>query len=166
MKGKGRGAPVLPPDRAAPTRLACAAMRREIAHLVELDDDRSRIDIDGVHDYLSNESYLAKGRSRDDVARTVSEAARVVGLYDGPRQVGFARVLSDNVHIAYLCDVYVLSDHRGRGLGVELVREIVEEGPQRNLRWWLGTADAHGLYRRFGFEAPGDTYLTRPGRRY
>jgi ribosomal protein S18 acetylase RimI-like enzyme len=100
------------------------------------------------------------------VARTVSEAARVVGLYDGSRQVGFARVLSDNVHIAYLCDVYVLSDYRGRGrgLGVELVRETVEEGPHGNLRWWLGTADAHGLYRRFGFEAPGDRYLTRPGR--
>lgn len=146
-------------------RLAFPAMRREISHALELDDDRSRIDVDAVHDYLSNESYWAKGRSRHDVARTVSEAARVVGLYDGPRQVGFARVLSDNITIAYLCDVYVLSDYRGRGLGVELVRETVDGGPQRNLRWWLGTADAHGLYRRFGFEAPGDTYLTRPGRR-
>ncbi len=118
-----------------------------------------------VHDYLSNESYWARGRSRAAVEQTVREAARVVGLYDGPRQVGFARVLSDSVHIAYLCDVYVLAAYRGRRLGVELVRETVDNGPQRDLRWWLGTEDAHELYKRFGFEVPGSKYMTRPGRR-
>ena len=131
----------------------------------ELCDDPSRIDVDAVHDFLSNESYWAQGRSREAVEQSVEESARVVGLYREGRQVGFARVLSDNIHIAYLCDVYVLPDHRGQGLGVELVREAVDNGPQRKLRWWLGTADAHGLYRRFGFEAPGSTYLTRPARR-
>ena len=140
-------------------------MRRPLGGTLELDDDRTRVDADAVHDFLSNESYWAKGRSQDAVRRTIAEAARVVGLYDGPRQVGFARILSDGVHIAYLCDVYVLGEYRGRGLGVELVRECVEIGPHRNLRWWLGTADAHDLYRRFGFEVPGEQYMTRPGRR-
>jgi GNAT superfamily N-acetyltransferase len=130
----------------------------------ELDDDRDRIDLDAVHAYLSGESYWARGRSRAAVADTVRGAARVVGLYDADRQIGFARVVSDNVHIAYLCDVYVLSAYRGHGLGVELVRETVDNGPQRNLRWWLGTRDAHGLYQRFGFEPPDDNQLTRPGR--
>ncbi len=74
-------------------------------------------------------------------------------------------MLSDNVHIAYLCDVYVLRHYRGHGLGVELVCQTIDAGPQRNLRWWLGTQDAQGLYRRFGFETPGSSYMTRPGRR-
>jgi GNAT superfamily N-acetyltransferase len=100
------------------------------------------------------------------VGRTIAEAARVVGLYaPDRRQIGFARVVSDNVHIAYLADVYVLAEHRGRGFGVELVREAVENGPQRDLRWWLATADAHELYRRFGFDAPGARYMTRPSER-
>jgi ribosomal protein S18 acetylase RimI-like enzyme len=99
------------------------------------------------------------------VELTIRNAARLVGLYDDPRQVGFARVLSDGVHIAYLCDVYVLEGYRGCGLGVALVRETVEGGPQRDLRWWLGTRDAQGLYGRFGFETPGMEYMTRPSRR-
>lgn len=140
-------------------------MRRSLPQGLELDDDPSRVDVAAVHDYLSNESYWARGRSRAAVEQTVREAARVVGLYDGPRQVGFARVLSDSVHIAYLCDVYVLAAYRGRRLGVELVRETVDNGPQRDLRWWLGTEDAHELYKRFGFEVPGSKYMTRPGRR-
>jgi GNAT superfamily N-acetyltransferase len=138
---------------------------RSLPEGFELCDDPSRINIDAVHDYLSTESYWAQGRSREAVERSVHEAARVVGLYREGRQVGFARVVSDNIHIAYLCDVYVLPEYRGQGLGVDLVREAVDNGPQRKLRWWLGTADAHGLYRRFGFEEPGSEYLTRPGQR-
>ena len=62
----------------------------------------------------------------------------------------------------YLADVYVLPEFRGRGLGVQLVREMVELGPWANLRWLLHTADAHELYARFGFEAPGPRLLERP----
>jgi GNAT superfamily N-acetyltransferase len=139
-------------------------MRRALPGNIELDDDRSRIDVTAVHDYLSNDSYWATGRSREAVERTVREAARVVGLYHGDRQIGFARVLSDSVHIAYLCDVYVLPEYRGQGLGVELVREAVDNGPHRRLSWWLGTADAHGLYERLGFGPPGPRYMTRPAQ--
>jgi GNAT superfamily N-acetyltransferase len=139
-------------------------LRRALSGGLELDDDPGRIDVDAVHDYLSNESYWAQGRSREDVKRTINEAARVIGLYEGTRMIGFARVISDGVHVSHLCDVYVLGGYRGRGLGVELVREAVENGPHAGLTWTLATKDAHGLYRRFGFSAPDDRIMERrPG---
>jgi GNAT superfamily N-acetyltransferase len=136
-------------------------VRRTLSGSLELDDDRDRIDADAVHRYLSGESYWARGCSRETVAQTIRDAARVVGLYDGSRQIGFARVLSDGVRISHLCDVYVLPPYRGRGLGVELVREAVENGPHARLTWTLKTKDAHGLYERFGFWAPGDGIMER-----
>jgi GNAT superfamily N-acetyltransferase len=139
-------------------------MRRPVGDELVLDDDPARIDIDAVHDFLANESYWAKGRPREVVDRLVREADRVVGLYDGDRQVGFARAFTDGTSLVYLADVYVLTEYRGRGLGVELVREMVENGPYAHLRWSLHTKDAHGLYRRFGFDAPSERMLERsPG---
>jgi GNAT superfamily N-acetyltransferase len=140
-------------------------VRRALADGLELDDDRERIDVDAVHDYLSNESYWSRGRSRQEVERTIKEAARVIGLFDDDRQVGFARVISDGVHVAHLCDVYVLGGYRGRGLGIELVREAVDNGPHANLNWTLATEDAHGLYRRFGFTQPNPRLMERRGQR-
>jgi GNAT superfamily N-acetyltransferase len=136
-------------------------VKRALPDGLELDDDRSRIDLDAVWDYLSTEAYWGRERSRDDIEVQVRDAARVVGLYDGTRQVGFARIWSD-ARIAYLADVYVLAPYRGRGLGVELVRAAVDEGPHRDLRWMLHTRDAHGLYEKFGFGAPDERYLERP----
>jgi GNAT superfamily N-acetyltransferase len=92
----------------------------------------------------------------------VREASRVVGLYRGGRQVGFCRAFTDGVALVYLADVYVLPEARGRGLGVELVREMVENGPYASLRWVLHTKDAHELYRRFGFGPPGERLMERP----
>jgi GNAT superfamily N-acetyltransferase len=76
--------------------------------------------------------------------------------------VGFARAVSDGVAIAYLADVYVLPEARGRGLGKELVRTMIDRGPGARLRWALHTSDAHGLYRQFGFAPPTGMYLERP----
>jgi GNAT superfamily N-acetyltransferase len=88
----------------------------------------------------------------------------VVGLYAGGRQVGFARAFSDGVALAYLADVYVLPEHQGRGLGAELVREMVENGPLADVKWILHTRDAHDLYRRIGFGTPGERVMERrPG---
>ena len=129
-------------------------MRRDLADGLELDDDRARVDLDVVQRYLGQESYWAAGRTLATVERLVRDAARVIAIYDGERLVGFARVESDEVTFAFLLDVFVLPDYRGRGLGVELVREAVELGPQRDLPWHLGTRDAHDLYRRFGFGEP------------
>ena len=75
----------------------------------------------------------------------------MVGVYHAGALIGFARAVTDRAAFAILLDVFVLSEHRGRGLGVELVREIVDNGPYRDLRWWLGTDDAQGLYAKFGF---------------
>src|ERR671937_762388 len=129
-------------------------MRRTLAAGIELDDDPTRVDIDAVHDFLANHSYWAEGRNRDTVERLVREAHRVVGLYDGERQVGFARAFTDGTALVYLADVYVLPEYRGRGLGVELVGEMVERGPYAQLRWILHTLDAHAFYARFGFARP------------
>jgi GNAT superfamily N-acetyltransferase len=136
-------------------------MRRDLGDGIELDDDPARIDVDAVHDYLANESYWAEGRPRETVARLIDEAARVVGVYDGDRQVGFARAFSDGVSLVYLADVYVLEEYRGRGLGVELVREMVERGPLADVRWILHTRNAHALYRKVGFAEPTERVMER-----
>jgi len=128
-----------------------------------LDDERARIDLDEVHRFLSEEAYWAKGRARDVQERLVREAQRVVGLYDGDRQIGFARAYTDGVSFVYLADVYVLDEYRGRGLGVELVRFMIDDGPYADRRWILHTRDAHDLYRRFGFGEPTERLMERPG---
>ena len=140
-------------------------MRRELPNGYELDDDPARVDVDAVHDFLCNHSYWAAGRARDVVERLVREATRVVGLYRGGEQVGFARVVSDGEVFAYLADVYVLDEHRGHGLGLEIVREAVEGGPHRELRWLLGTADAHEFYAKLGFGEPSWVLMERPSAR-
>ncbi len=137
-------------------------MRRQLGSGYELDDDPARVDLPEVTRFLSTESYWARGRSAEAIARSIRAAARVVGLYVSGRQVGFARVVSDGVAFAYLADVYVLAEHRGRGLGEELVREAIEGGPHGGLMWLLHTADAHGLYAKLGFRVPSERLLERP----
>jgi len=139
-------------------------MRRQLGDGYELDDDPGRIDRDAVHRYLSGESYWAQGRARETQDALIDNAARVVGLYHGTTQVGFSRAISDGHVQSYLADVYVLEEHRGHGLGVELVRFSVDEGPLAGTKWILHTADAHGLYRKLGFVDPGSTMLERPRR--
>jgi predicted N-acetyltransferase YhbS len=136
-------------------------LRRDVGDGIELDDDPNRIDVDAVHDFLSNQAYWAQGRPRETVERTVREASRVVGLYAESRQIGFARAFTDGVSIVYLADVYVLPELRGRGLGQELVREMVEGSPWSDRKWLLHTRDAHELYRRFGFGAPSERVMER-----
>jgi ribosomal protein S18 acetylase RimI-like enzyme len=139
-------------------------VKRELRDGFELDDDVARVDVAELHRFLSTESYWAAGRPRETVERLVRDAQRVVGLYRGERLVGFCRAVTDGVAFAYLADVYVLPEFRGRGLGVELVREMVERGPYSSLAWLLHTSDAHGLYKKFGFGKPDRKVMER-GRR-
>ena len=99
-------------------------MKRDLGDGYELDDDPARIDREAAHRYLT-QSYWASGRARDVQDALIEGAARVVGLYHDGEQVGFSRTLSDGYSQSYLADVYVLDDHRGRGLGTELVRFTV-----------------------------------------
>jgi GNAT superfamily N-acetyltransferase len=116
--------------------------------------DPARLDLDVIHGFLSFRSYWAAGRSRDRVARSIA-GSLPFGLHDPNGQVGFARVVTDHVVIAYLADVFVLDAHRGKGLGKWLVATVVSAPELGSIRRWiLGTRDAHGLYRRFGFEEP------------
>ena len=140
-------------------------MRRALADGYELDDDPDRIDVPAVHAYLSRESYWAKGRTEEQVRRLVLEATRVLGLYHRGRQVGFCRAVSDRLTVAYLADVYVLTEHRGGGRGMELVGEMVDGSDFGSVKWLLHTADAHGLYERFGFATPGPRTMERPSPR-
>jgi GNAT superfamily N-acetyltransferase len=140
-------------------------MRRDLGDGYELDDDPARIDLDAVHAYVGGESYWAKGRPREVQAEMNAQAARLVGLYHEGEQVGFTRTaVVGGMRIAYLFDVYVLEAHRGRGLGAELVRETVDQGPYVGYRWLLDTTDAHGLYARFGFRSPSGRLMERPKR--
>jgi GNAT superfamily N-acetyltransferase len=130
----------------------------------ELDDDPGRVDRDAVWRYLSTEAYWGRWRRRDQLEAQLDGAWRVVGAYDpSGATVGFGRAVSDGVGFAYLADVYVEASVRGRGLGVALVRFMIDDGPGRTFRWTLHTRDAHSLYTRFGFAVPDETFLERPG---
>jgi GNAT superfamily N-acetyltransferase len=119
------------------------------AHLIST--DRTRLDLDAIHSYLSEKSYWARGRSFEQIS-TAIENSVPFGLYHGAEQVGFARVVSDWATFAWLADVYVLPEHRGRGLGKALVAAALEHPSVRGLpRVLLATADAHGLYEQHGF---------------
>lgn len=136
-------------------------MRRELGDGIEVDDSKSRIDREEVHRFLSEVAYWALGRSRELQDRLIDTAARVVGVYDGAEQIGFARAATDGNSFVYLADVYVLEAHRGRGLGEELVREMVENGELAGLKWLLHTENMHALYRKFGFTEPSYKVMER-----
>jgi len=139
-------------------------VKRLLGDGFELDDDRARVDVAAAHHFLSGRAYWARGRELATQELLVREAARVVGLYRGGEMVGFCRAARCSPGLFYLADVYVLEGYRGRGLGVELVREMLEHGPHADAKWLLHTEDAHELYRRFGFAEPGDELLERPPR--
>ncbi len=112
--------------------------------------DKTRLDVDLIHRWLSTESYWAIGRTRDVVERSIANAI-CFGIYDGDAQVGFARVITDEATFAWLGDVFVVEAYRGRGLSKWLVETIVAQPALRDLRLFvLGTRDAHGLYQRYG----------------
>lgn len=121
---------------------------REGRYLVTTDP--SRLDIRRIHGFLTG-SYWAEGIPREVVERSIANSLNF-GLYDGQEQVGFARVVTDRATFAWIADVYVEEGHRGQGLGKLLMRAVMAHPDLQGLRrWMLGTRDAHGLYRQFGF---------------
>ena len=125
---------------------------------VDISTDKSRLDLDVIHGFLQT-SYWAKGRARSVIERAIQNSL-CFGVYVEGRQVAFARVVSDRAVFAYLMDVFVLPEFRGRGISKRLMRVILAHPELQNLRvFLLATADAHGLYSQFGFEP-----LTEPER--
>jgi len=137
-------------------------VRRELGDGFELDDDPGRIDVAAVHAFISQESYWAAGRARGRLEELIAASDRVLGLYHDGRQVGFARAVDcEAAGFVYLADVYVLEEFRRRGLGLELVRETIENGPYAGRRWILHTRDMHALYAKLGF-GPSERLMERP----
>lgn len=116
--------------------------------------DKEKLDIDFIHDYLSKESYWAGGRTREKVLLTIANSV-CYGLYDlDQKQVGFARVITDYVVFAWLMDVFIASSHQDQGLGSMLVAHILADDAFAAVGGFgLRTEDAHGLYKKFGFDA-------------
>ncbi len=115
--------------------------------------DPSGLDINFIHHYLSQESYWAKGRSRETVEKSIRNSL-CFGVYTPNKQVGFARVVTDFAIFAWVMDVFIADAYRGKGLGKQLVAYIMDYPELQHLqRWGLNTADAHELYRKFGFHA-------------
>jgi GNAT superfamily N-acetyltransferase len=112
--------------------------------------DPTRLDVEAIHSYLAR-AYWCEGIPRQTLERAIANSL-CFGLFQGQDQVGLARVITDSATYAYLCDVYVLEDHRGKGLGKWLVQCVMAHPALQGLRRFsLATRDAHGLYRQFGF---------------
>jgi GNAT superfamily N-acetyltransferase len=113
--------------------------------------DKEVLDRDMIYQYLSKESYWSKGIPFEKMNSSIDNSL-CFGIYKEGQQVGFARVITDKATFAYLCDVFVLDKYRGQGLSKWLVQTILAHDELQGLRrWLLATADAHGLYKQFGF---------------
>jgi len=119
--------------------------------------DKSLLDFDAIHHYLSIDSYWAQGIPAERLARAIENSV-CFGVFKEGKQAGFARVVTDKATFAYICDVFILPGYRGIGLSKWLIQAITEHPELQGLRRWsLATADAHGLYSQFGF-----TQIARP----
>ena len=118
---------------------------------MEISTDKERLDVEMIHRFLAEESYWATTRTLEQT-RTAIEHSLCFGVYEGERQIGFARVVSDQATFAYVGDVFVLVEFRGQGIGKRLMDVIIADPRLQNLRRWvLATRDAHGLYEQFEF---------------
>ncbi|HWG37721.1 MAG TPA: GNAT family N-acetyltransferase [Terriglobales bacterium] len=116
----------------------------------EISSEPGRLDLDVIHEFLAT-AYWSPGIPREIVAQAMRNSV-CFGAYAGQAQVGFARVVTDRTTFAYLADVFVLPEHRGRGLSKRLMQAVRSHPDLQGLRrWLLVTRDAHGLYRQFGF---------------
>ena len=113
--------------------------------------DPTRLDVNAICDFLSR-AYWAAGRKREVIEKSLQNSL-VFGVYDSEHQIGLARVVTDYATFAWLCDVFVDEQHRGRGIGKWLMATILDHPQLQGLRrFLLATRDAHGLYSQFGFE--------------
>jgi N-acetylglutamate synthase-like GNAT family acetyltransferase len=122
----------------------------------EISTDTGRLDVEVIHRFLAEDSYWSRGIPRSIVVRAI-ENSLCFGVYHRAAQVGFARIVTDRSTFALLADVFILDQHRGKGLSKWLMRCVVEHQDLQGLRrLLLLTSDAHGLYSQFGFEPLGN----------
>lgn len=114
--------------------------------------DKNKLDLIAIHDYLSNHAYWSKNIPFETVKNSVEHSLNF-GLFWNDQQVGFARIITDFATIAYLGDVYILPEHRGKGLSKLMMQTVMSHASIQGLRRWiLLTGDAHGLYKKFGWK--------------
>ncbi|MEM7376545.1 MAG: GNAT family N-acetyltransferase, partial [Pseudomonadota bacterium] len=129
---------------------------------VTVSTETARLDVDRIHDYISTRSYWGQGRTRAEVERTIA-ASLCFGAYQAGDFVGFCRVVTDRVTVAYVLDLFVLEAHRGQGVAAQLVEAMLAHPELQTVVWYLSTRDAHRLYERYGFVATAPNRLmTKP----
>jgi len=115
-----------------------------------ISDDKFRLDVKLIHRFLTT-SYWAEGRTIEEVKKSI-EHSLCFGVYKDDNQIGFARIVTDYTVIAYLMDVFILEEHRGKGFSKLLLKRIFEDDRFKRIKkWMLATKDAHSLYAQFGF---------------
>ncbi|SFZ89416.1 Acetyltransferase (GNAT) domain-containing protein [Flaviramulus basaltis] len=118
--------------------------------MIEISTDKSRLEIDVIHKFLTT-AYWAKGRTIEEVKKSISHCL-CFGVYLDKRQIGFARIATDYTVFAYLMDVFILPEFRGKGYSKKLMKSINEEPKLQTCKvWMLKTSDAHNLYKQFGY---------------
>jgi GNAT superfamily N-acetyltransferase len=123
----------------------------EVMDDLTISDDKSKLDAGLIHRFLTT-SYWAKGRTIEEVKKSI-EYSICFGVYKHDKQIGFARIVTDCTVIAYLMDVFILEEHRGKGFSKLLLKTIFEDDRLKSVKkWMLATKDAHSLYTQFGFE--------------
>jgi len=116
-----------------------------------ISDDKSKLDVELIHKFLTS-SYWAGGRTIEEVKKSI-EHSSCFGIYKNDKQIGFARILTDFTVIAYLMDVFIIEEYRGKGFSKMLLKRIFEDERFKGIKkWMLATKDAHSLYTQFGFE--------------
>jgi len=122
---------------------------------LRISTDKAELDLPLIHRFLSTQAYWSQGIPEETVARAVAGSLCFGGYIESVGQVAFARVVSDFATFAYLADVFVLQEHRGRGYSKALVAEVMAHPQLQGLRrFMLATSDAHGLYTQYGFATP------------
>jgi GNAT superfamily N-acetyltransferase len=120
--------------------------------MISVTTDKNKLDIPFIQDFLKD-IYWAAGRTIEEVQRTI-DASVCFGIYLNGRQIGFARVITDYVVFAYLMDVFITEEHRGKGYSSILIDAMMNEPQLQEVKIWrLATSDAHFLYEKFGFKA-------------
>jgi GNAT superfamily N-acetyltransferase len=115
-----------------------------------ISDDKNKLDVELIHKFLTT-SYWAKGRTIDEVKKSI-ENSICFGVYKDDRQIGFARIVSDLTIIAYLMDVFIIEEYRGKGFSKILLKKVFDDDRFKSVKkWMLATKDAHSLYAQFGF---------------
>ncbi len=127
-----------------------------MAGKIKISSDKNLIEIDTVHSFLTN-AYWSKGIEKGKVIASINNSL-CFGIYFDGRQIGFARVITDYVKLAYLLDVFILEDYRGNGYSKLLLNYIFAFPPLKGVKkWMLSTSDAHSLYEKYGFKILSDS---------